>query len=1268
MKLCAFAILAAACPLLALDLRAEEIPAPDFSAVFRIFDERCIECHSTEETEGGLVLESHEALVKGGETGKSIEPGKSAESLLMKYLRGEVEKEGKKRFMPPGKREKLAPEEIQLIARWIDAGAKPPVAGAEKPREIQVPKVAPKVAPRNAVHALAYSPAAKLIAVGRYGVVELLADDTRALVRRLDGLKGNVNALTFSPDGAHLFAASGENGVHGEVKHWRVADGELIRTITGHRDTLYALALSPDGKTLATGSYDQQIKLWNAETGTEMKTLRGHNGAVFALGFRADGKLLASASADRTVKLWDVVSGQRRDTLSQPTKEQVTLAWSADGKRLAAGGFDNRIRIWEVSAEAKETTNPLRHTVYAHEGPILRIIWSTDGATLLTSAQDATVKLWHAGEVKERLLLEKQPDWPAALAFIGDGRTVLAGRLDGSLACYDAAGQRVAAAAPKRDSKPAAPPTLTRLEPRGVQRGGEEKVKLIGKGLAELKAVKSTHPDVTADLIAGAASDGETWVLIKAPANLPRGAYDLTVVNASGQESAAVKVHIDDLPVYDADEEKLTILSEPTATIWGTLEKGGDSDRVEFEARNGQTFIFDVSAKSLGSKADVVLNIVDPLGRVLASNNDFDGSADPFIAHTFKATGEYALVVTDLQFGGSDEHFYRVSVGELPYVTGCYPLSVPAKSETEVELIGHNLPADARVKVKAEAGGEVALPLDADKFRSRRGLKVLVSDLPQTREMEPNDEPVQATAMAAPGSAEGRLVPTEARVGMPVAQPTSAPEGSASRREEQRHVPQAPVTQPLAPVVPGAPRPPAAPAGTDADLFRFEAKRGSVWVIETQAAQRGTPVDTKIELLHPDGQPIERLLMQAVRDSAITFRAIDSTTADARVENWEEMQLNQWLYLGGEVAKLFRMPEGPDSGFQFYTTNGQRTAYFNTTPTAHSLDEPCYIVEPHPPGAKLIANGLPVFPLLFANDDDGDRKLGTDSRLLFTAPADGAYLVRVSDSRGLGGERFVYRLVVREAKPDFSVSLALASQTLNAGSGQGFTVTADRKDGFEGEVAVEIAGVPEGYKASTPLVIEAGHQTAKGTLNALPGAKQLPDAEWGKVKVTASALVGSQRTTREVNGFGKVSLGKEPQVFVALEPAAAGDTLQRLSAATPLQAQDPTKPFEITIAPGETIPAWIKVTRAGHTAELRFDVENLPHGVIVDNLGLNGITLLTGQSEGEIAIKADPWVQEMDRLCHAVTREAGKQTSLPVLLHVRKKAAGNVTAAKGIEP
>ena len=384
------------------------------------------------------MLESFDTLMKGGEIGPAVVPGKSGESLLIKMIEGRFEKEGKKKIMPPGKRKKLAPEEIALLKAWIDAGAPAPTT-ASLPKELVVPRVEPKVAPRNPVNALASSPADGVIAVARYGEVELRTARNFSWLRALAGHTGNVNALAFSADGAQLFSAAGQPGLFGEVRQWQVADGKLIRALQGHKDAIYALAISPDGTTLATGSYDQKIKLWNVVAGQEIRTMSGHNGCVRDLAFRPDGRILASASADRTVKLWDVMTGERRETLSQPIKEVYCVAFSADGKRLFAGGADNRIRIWEISENAAENTNPLLVSKFAHEGAILKLVFSSDGSLLLSSGEDRTVKLWDSAEMKERVLLEKQPDWSPALAFVARDTVAVVGRVDGSVGFYNVA-------------------------------------------------------------------------------------------------------------------------------------------------------------------------------------------------------------------------------------------------------------------------------------------------------------------------------------------------------------------------------------------------------------------------------------------------------------------------------------------------------------------------------------------------------------------------------------------------------------------------------------------------------------------------------------------------------------------------------------------------------------------------------------------------------------------------------------------------------------
>ncbi|HXT42283.1 MAG TPA: c-type cytochrome domain-containing protein [Candidatus Angelobacter sp.] len=1165
----------------------------DYSAVEAIFTQHCLDCHGSTEPEAKLIMETHELLMKGGEGGAVIVPGKSDESLLVRMIEGRVEKDGKKLIMPPGKkREKLKPEEIALIRAWIDAGAKPPAEF--KPKELVVPRIEPKVPPRNPVNAIAYSPARKLVAAARYGEVELRSAETHAVVQALEGHRGNVNAIAFSPDGRFLFAGGGEAGWLGEVRQWDLADDHLFYVFEGHRDAVYSVAVSPDGRTLATGGYDQKIKLWNVATGEEIKTLSGHNGAVFGLAFRPDGKILASASADRTIKLWDVTSGERRDTLSQPVKEQYTVAFSPDGKRLVAGGVDNRIRVWQISETAAETTNPILESRFAHEGTILNLAFSSDGKSLASSADDRTVKIWDAAEWKEKLSLEKQPDWASAVVFVLDNQAVAVGRMDGSLQFYDAANGKVVSA-PK--------PELTRAEPRGIQRGKEVKVRLVGKNLAGVTGVKSHEPKLKAELAGDAGANDAAWIKVAAAGDLARGAYELSVVSGS-DESGRIKLYVDDLPQIELTGTNQA--ESLPSTFWGAHEKPGDSDEIGFAAKAGQTIVFDVAAKSIGSKADTILTLLDASGKVLASNGGFDGSADPLLAYAFESDGEYRVQVSEQMPAGSPEHFYRLSIGGFAYVTGCYPLSIPANAESDLELVGYNLSAERTVRIKAGVPGEMDVPVDLEKFRSRRVFKLIVGDGTELTEVEPNDSPEQATKITAPGAVNGRIW---------------TPKG-----------------------------------GSDTDLFRFEAKAGQQWIIETQAAQRGSPVDTKIEVLHADGRPVERMVLQAMRDTAINFRGVDSNNSGMRLDNWEEMELNQFVYLKGDVIRVFRMPQGPDSDMLFYASNGKRRAYFDTTATAHALDEQGYIVEARPPGTKLPASGLPVFHVNYANDDDGERKLGADSRLFFAAPTDGVYLIRVRDSRGYSGDRYVYRLIIREPKPDFKLTLNGANPTVSAGSGREFSVTAERVDGFDGDIRLEITNLPAGFSVSTPLLIQAGHNEAKGTLNAAANATKPDGTNAAASRVIATATISGRIVTREVNNLGRITLGEKPKLYVSFEPDS------RIQATTPEPDPPSATPMEITIAPGESARARLKIRRNGYDDLVTFTVEDLPHGVIVDNIGLNGVLIPKGESEREIVLTAAKWVPEQDRLCYAIENQAGRQTSPPVLLRVRQqpaKLAGN---------
>jgi hypothetical protein len=355
------------------------------------------------------------------------------------------------------------------------------------------------------------------------------------------------------------------------------------------------------------------------------------------------------------------------------------------------------------------------------------------------------------------------------------------------------------------------------------------------------------------------------------------------------------------------------------------------------------------------------------------------------------------------------------------------------------------------------------------------------------------------------------------------------------------------------------------------------------------------------------------------------------------------MELNEYLYANGEVVKLWLYPRGPDSGFIVYPGfSGQRYTYFGTTAITHALNEPCYIVEPHAPGTELIPNGLPQYTLYYENDDDGWRKMGTDSRVVFTAPADGDYLVRVSDIRDMGGDEYKYELVVRAPRPDFAIKVEAPDLSIGRGSGKEITIVAERADDFEGEIHVAVTGLPLGFHISTPFSIQAGQTTGYATLTADPDAPPLTAENAKLAKLIASADVNGKVVVKEGVSLGEIKLAEKPKVLSHVNMRSTGD-----------------KATELVIAPGETISAIVRVERNGFDGEITFGSEyagrNMPHGVYIDNIGLNGMTLLAGENEREFFITAAKWVPETSRPFHLRAEVEGNQTSWPVMLHVRNR-------------
>ena len=118
-------------------------------------------------------------------------------------------------------------------------------------------------------------------------------------------------------DGKRIVSGAGGLGIPGEVKVWDAATGQNLLTLTGHTDGVHGVAVSPDGKRIVSGSWDNTVKVWDADTGRNLSTLKGHTSGVTCVAVSPDGKRLVSGGWDNIVKVWDVATGQNLLTLNR---------------------------------------------------------------------------------------------------------------------------------------------------------------------------------------------------------------------------------------------------------------------------------------------------------------------------------------------------------------------------------------------------------------------------------------------------------------------------------------------------------------------------------------------------------------------------------------------------------------------------------------------------------------------------------------------------------------------------------------------------------------------------------------------------------------------------------------------------------------------------------------------------------------------------------------------------------------------------------------
>ncbi|MBC8232315.1 hypothetical protein H8E77_22440 [bacterium] len=257
----------------------------------------------------------------------------------------------------------------------------------------------------------------------REGKRVVLPDPTGELIRTLKGHEHWVWCLALTPDGKMLAGGSYDR----TVRLWSLPDGKLIRTLTGHREPIWCLSITPDGKTLASGSLDKTVRLWSLPDGELIRTLEGHTKGVWCLSITPDGKILASGSYDKTVRLWSLPDGEFIKTLEGHTNAIKCLALTPDGRLLASGGFDRTVRLWRLP------DGEHIRTLTGHRESIWCLALTPDGRILASGSYDNTVRLWRLPDGEHIRTLEGHKDGVWCLALTPDGRILASGGYDNTV-------------------------------------------------------------------------------------------------------------------------------------------------------------------------------------------------------------------------------------------------------------------------------------------------------------------------------------------------------------------------------------------------------------------------------------------------------------------------------------------------------------------------------------------------------------------------------------------------------------------------------------------------------------------------------------------------------------------------------------------------------------------------------------------------------------------------------------------------------------------
>lgn len=403
-----------------------------------ILTRQCLACHQPSGPQSGLSLASVESFQKGGAKGGAFVAGQPEQSLVVKYLTGEM-----KPSMPLGG--KLLPaDQVDLFRRWIREGAKDDSVAA--PAVVSSAPKVPVYKQSPLITAVAFSVDGLWMAVSGYREIllhEMSGGRPVKLAARLPGRAMRIHGLVFSADSKTLVATGGDPAQSGEVQVWDLASRTMRSETKLSTDTFFGVALSPDGTRAAFTGADKSIRLFDVVAGKEIRKMDHHEDWAFATVFGIDGKRLVSVGRDRAAKLIDASTGAFVENVNLLRDSLTTIARHPRRDWVVVGGQDRTPYLYRMDrprAMRIADDSTLIRKFAKQDGPILSVAFSPDGSRIAVGAEVGPVSIFDTESGDLVANCSGHQGGIYAVQFVPDGSGLMAAGFDGQLRFYDLKG------------------------------------------------------------------------------------------------------------------------------------------------------------------------------------------------------------------------------------------------------------------------------------------------------------------------------------------------------------------------------------------------------------------------------------------------------------------------------------------------------------------------------------------------------------------------------------------------------------------------------------------------------------------------------------------------------------------------------------------------------------------------------------------------------------------------------------------------------------